>query len=85
MNFLKEKLSLWWLDLKLFPKMLKFRIYNKHILRWWYRHFCHSTEFHRSLDLDIGAMMVMNEKELRDYLLEMIKKREIAHQRTIHH
>jgi hypothetical protein len=72
---------IWWLDLKSLPGKIKRNIWNKHILLWWYRLWIRKDELHRSLDIDGSAMLEMNEQEEKEYLADLFRRREIAHQR----
>lgn len=62
---------------------LKRRIWNKHILMWWNRLWIRKNEFHRSFSLDGEAMLEMNKKEREKYILDLVKRRDIAHQRDL--
>lgn len=76
-------LYVWWLDMKSLPDKIKRRIWNKHILLWWHRLYIRKDEFHRSLDMDGAAMLEMNEQERKKYLEDLVRRREIAHQRDL--
>ncbi|OQA38740.1 MAG: hypothetical protein BWY51_00782 [Parcubacteria group bacterium ADurb.Bin316] len=76
-------LYVWWLDVKSLPGKIKRRIWNKHILLWWHRLYIRKDEFHRSLNMDGAAMLEMNEKERKKYLADLVRRREIAHQRDL--
>ena len=72
-----------WLDIKSLPGKIKRRIWNKRLLLWWYRLWVREDEFHRSLDMDVAAMLEMNERERKKYLADLVHRREIAHQRDL--
>ncbi|MGM0408844.1 MAG: hypothetical protein ACQERU_12740 [Bacteroidota bacterium] len=76
-------LYIWWLDVKSLPGKIKRRIWNKHILLWWHRLYIRKDEFHRSLDMDGATMLEMNEQERKKYLADLVRRREIAHQRDL--
>jgi len=63
---------------------LRRRIWNKRILLWWYRLYIRQDEFHKSLNSDIEAMMVMDSSELREYFCDLYRRRKIAHRRDMH-
>jgi hypothetical protein len=83
MKGIKEFLAVEWLDLKSSTYKMKRRIWNKHILLWWYRLWVRRNEFHRSLDMDFAAMMEMDESEWKKYLTDLVRRRKIAHQRGL--
>ena len=60
---------------------LRRKIWNKRIKLWWYRSFIRKNEFHSSLNMDVEAMMVMNEEELKRYFNDLARRRRIAHNR----
>ena len=43
--------------------------------------FIRKDEFHRSLDIDCGAMMKMNAAQKANYLNDLTRRRNIAHNR----
>lgn len=62
---------------------LKRRIWNKHILLFWYRLWIRKDEFHISLSTDPFAMMEMNDKEQAEYMTDLFRRRKIAHLRDL--
>lgn len=76
-------LYIWWFDLKSLPGKIKRRVWNKHILLWWNRLWIRKDEFHRSLDMDVSAMLEMKEQEVKEYLADLVRRRDIAHQRDL--
>lgn len=62
---------------------LRRRVWNKHLKMWWGKLFVRKDEFHKSLDMDPEALMVMNKKELREYYQDLAKRRAIAHERQL--
>lgn len=76
-------LYVWRLDVKSLPDKIKRRIWNKHILLWWHRLYIRKDEFHRSLDIDGAAMLEMNKQEKKNYLADIVRRREIAHRRDL--
>jgi len=84
---LREKIwivfSIWWLDIKSMPKKAKRRIWNKHILLRWHRLWVRKDEFHSSLSMDPAAMFGMEEREVKKYFKDLIRRRDIAHQRDL--
>ena len=80
---IKYFLIVWWYDVKLLPSKIKRRIWNKHILLWWYKLWIRKDEFHHSLDMDGVAMLEMNEQERKKYFVNLVRRREKAHQRNL--
>ena len=76
-------LFVWWLDIKSLPGKIKRCIWNKRILFWWHRLWIRKDEFHSSLDMDGAAMLEMNKQERKKYLADLVRRREIAHQRDL--
>ncbi|MFA5767476.1 MAG: hypothetical protein WC919_06125 [Candidatus Paceibacterota bacterium] len=62
---------------------LRRRIWNKRLLLWWYRLFIRRNEFHRSLNSDFNAMLVMDSSELKKYFKDLRRRRRIAHKRDL--
>ena len=79
-----NNLELLWLVLREELVNLRRRIWNKHILLWWYKLYIRRNEFHKSLNTDIDAMLVMDEDELVAYFNDLYRRRKIAHQREFH-
>ena len=40
-------------------------------------------EFHRSLNMDLFAMLDMNKKDRSAYIMDLVRRREIAHNRDL--
>ena len=59
------------------------KIWNKRIKLWWYQLYVRKNEFHKSLQTDFEAMMVMNEDELKKYYADLGRRRMIAHKRDL--
>jgi len=49
---------------------------------FWYRLWIRKDEFHISLDIDIEAMLTMNEEQKDDYLKDLARRRSLAHQKN---
>lgn len=62
-------------------KLIKAIVWNKTIKLWWYRLWIRGDEFHVSLSIDAIAMSVMTEEERREYIDDLILRRNIAHKR----
>ncbi|MBN2854429.1 hypothetical protein JXK06_02770 [Patescibacteria group bacterium] len=73
----------WWLNIKSLPIKIKRRVWNKHILLYWGRLWVRKDEFHSSLDMDGAAMLEMNEQEQKKYIIDLVHRRNIAHQRDL--
>ena len=63
---------------------LRRKIWNKRLRLWWYRLYIRQDEFHRSLNSDIEAMLVMDSSELKAYFKDLYRRRRIAHRRDMH-
>lgn len=59
------------------------RIWNAGILLWWYRLWIRRNEFHRSLDSDQKAIIVMSYEEQQRYWSDLDRRRGIAHKRAM--
>ena len=59
---------------------LKRRIWNKHILLWWYKLWIRKDEFHKSLNMDPHAVMEMDVEERKRYFHDLNRRRSIAHE-----
>ena len=60
-----------------------YRIWNAGLLLWWYRLWIRKDEFHRSLDMDLLAMLAMNKKQKERYVEDLTRRRSIAHERDM--
>ena len=49
----------------------------------WNKLYIRKDEFHSSLDLDGEAMGYMNEKEREKYIMDLVRRRNIAHERGL--
>jgi hypothetical protein len=76
--------SLFWASLRDDLTDLRRRIWNKRLKLWWYRFYIRRDEFHRSLNSDLDAMLVMDKQELERYFKDLYRRRKIAHQREFH-
>jgi hypothetical protein len=50
---------------------------------WWDRLWIREDEFHQSLSMDAEMMSEMTPGEQKEYLEDLVKRREIAHQRDM--
>ena len=64
-------------------KNIKRKIWNKYILHVWNNLYIRKDEFHKSLDLDLNAMLVMDKKEREKYYKNIMKRRNIAHEKDL--
>ena len=55
-------------------------VWNKCVL-WWHRLWIRKDEFHRSLDLDSLNLDGMSKQKKEEYLIDLNRRREIAHRR----
>ena len=72
MIFYKIKLWFW-----------KSNLWFWRIKLWWYALWVRKDEFHKSLNMDGRSMFKMNEKERRKYINDLVRRRNIAHDRTL--
>ena len=49
----------------------------------WSHSYIRKDEFHSSLDMDIEALITMNEKQKEKYVMDLVKRRNIARQRDL--
>lgn len=56
-------------------------IWNQKLKLLWYKLWIRKNEFHKSLDTDMDAMLNMNEKQKENYINDLVKRRNIAHNR----
>jgi len=49
----------------------------------WNRLWIRKSEFHKSLDVDGTALMYMNKEEREKYMADLVKRRNIAHNRDL--
>jgi hypothetical protein len=73
--------TLFLLYVKLFLLYVQSIIWNRGIKLYWNRLWFRKDEFHDSLDMDYEAMLSMNEEQRQGYIKDLIKRREIAHER----
>jgi hypothetical protein len=59
---------LWCVSLKYLPIKVKRRAWNKGILLWRHKLWIRKAEFSHSLDIDVEAMLAMNEEERVRYI-----------------
>lgn len=57
--------------------------WNRGIKLIWYKLWIREDEFYQSLDIDFNAICDMNKKELSEYLNDLTKRRQIAHERDL--
>jgi len=50
---------------------------------WWHRLWVRKDEFHYSLSMDSEALFDMNERDREKYSMDLIRRRQIAHQRDL--
>ena len=64
-------------------KSMKRRRWNKGILLFWNRLWIRKDEFHSSLEMDARAMLEMDKEERKKYINDLVKRRQIAHDRDM--
>ena len=67
-------------------KIIDWVLYQARMLKhrprlWWHRAFIRRNEFHKSLDTDLNAMMDMTRKDQQLYMADLVRRRNIAHER----
>ena len=50
---------------------------------WWYQLWIRKDEFHYSLNMDMRLMMDMDRDERHEYLQDLIRRRNIAHDKDM--
>lgn len=78
-----ERINFLWFDVKDCLSSIKARIWNKGLLLWWYRLWIREDEFHQSLSMDVKAIFEMNKEEEKEYREDLMRRRRIAHQRSL--
>ncbi len=78
---IKYFLQIWRFKIKSFPGKIKRIMWNGCILLGWHRLWVREDEFHKSLNMDILAMMEMSRKRRQKYLKGLLRRREVAHRR----
>ena len=63
--------------------MEKRKIWNKGIKLFWNKLWVRKNEFHSSLDIDGDAIVDMDHKEFDEYMNDLVRRRNIAHERDI--
>lgn len=68
--------------------IFKWLVYQLKMLKhrprlWWNKLFIRSNEFHSSLDMDAYALVDMNENDRKKYIADLIRRRNIAHERDM--
>ena len=76
------EIIMWRIKIKALLGKIKRRIWNKHILLYWYKLWVRKDEFHISLSRDPAAMEEMNKKELEEYNDDLLQRRKIAHRKS---
>jgi hypothetical protein len=70
-------------NVKDFYRRTKWKIWNKNIKLAIDKKYNGNDEFHKSLDMDIFAMMVMTKEEQDAYLIDLRKRRNRMHEKTL--
>jgi len=73
----------WKLDVKHWLRKIKRNFWHKHVLTQWYCLWVRQNEFYHSLDIDQEAILKMNNKKRDQYLTNLHKRRQIAHNRDL--
>lgn len=58
-------------------------IWNRGIKLWWHRLFIRKDEFHECFNMDMEAMWDMTREEQDAYLNNLMRRRQIAHDRDL--
>lgn len=67
----------------LWKMKIRRNIWNKRLKLWWHRLWIRRSEFHNSLSIDPFALTAMNEKERGEYIDNLIRRRQTAHQKDM--
>lgn len=70
-------------DMKKLLRDIKRVVWNRGIKLQWYRLWIRKNEFHHSLNTDIEAIIGMNDEQYKVYEKDLIKRRQIAHQKNM--
>ena len=76
-------LQCFWLDIKSALVEIKRFVWNRGIKLQWNRLWIRKDEFHSSLNMDIVAMLAMSQKQRKAYEKDLLKRRQIAHERDL--
>lgn len=73
---------------QLISDLLEWIKYQYHLLPHrprliWHKLWIRKDEFHHSLDMDVRAMLVMNDMDKNKYLNDLMRRRNIAHKRDL--
>lgn len=79
----KQKLFILYIETK--QRFIKFfkRIWIIDIKYRWNKNYIPKDEFDKSLDLNSEIMLYMNKKEREEYIINLIRRRNIAHERGL--
>lgn len=79
-----KKIPLWLLVIywETYDKFSNAKMFVRSRIRlFWSRLWIRKDEFHQSLDIDAEAMLTMNAKQKDAYMKDLVRRRNIAHQR----
>jgi len=62
---------------------LRRRLWNRGLKLCWYKLWIRKNEFHKSLDIDPNALTEMTREEREEYMNDLVKRRNIAHERDL--
>ncbi len=81
----KILIAFYWVStrLKLDLSQIKRIVWNKYLFLWWCCLWIRKNEFHYSLNMDAMAMIEMDKKEMKKYLVSLDYRRKIAHERAL--
>lgn len=80
---LKTLVKIKWLVFMEDMYRIKRCIWNKRLLLWWYRLWVRRDEAHSSLSMDVDAMREMSKEESVWYVQDLVRRRNIAHERDL--
>lgn len=81
-----KKIILWLLVIywETYDKLLNVKMFIRSRIRlFWSRLWIRENEFHQSLDIDVEAMLTMNEEQKDTYMKDLVRRRNIAHEREL--
>mgnify|MGYP001176861959 CR=1 FL=1 len=81
-----KKIPLWLLVIywETYDRFLSVKMFTRSRIRlFWSRLWIRKNEFHQSLDIDVEAMLTMNEEQKESYMNDLARRRNIAHEREL--
>ena len=80
---IKQRITFAYHDTKQWILRIVRRMWLVGIKNRWNKLYIRKDEFHSSLDLDGEAMGYMNDREREKYIMDLVRRRNIAHERGL--